>query len=265
MNLEAVTPLIITRNEMPNLVRTLGSLSWASQMVVVDSGSTDGTKELLSGRRGLRLVERPFDSFAEQCNAGLRFVATEWVLSLDADYVCTAELIDEIASLPDNPPQHGFAASFEYWIHGRPLRSSLYPPRVVLHRTADAHYENDGHGHRVVVNGDLASLKGVIRHDDRKPLDAWIEAQNRYARAEADKLLSAAPRALMPIDRLRRSAVLAPLVVLFYCLIGRGLILDGWRGWFYSFQRTYAELLLALQLLERRGQKELLDASRSSA
>jgi hypothetical protein len=92
----------------------------------------------------------------------------------------------------------------------------------------------------------------VIDHDDRKSLSHWLWSQDRYARLEAAKLLETAAAQLRLQDRLRRKIVLAPALVFFYALFGKGLILDGWPGWYYAFQRTLAEIILSLRLLEAK-------------
>jgi len=84
--IDAITPLVITLDEAPNIARTLDKLTWARRIVVVDSGSVDGTIEILKRYPQVDRFDRTFDSFAEQCNFGLAQVQTEWVLSLDADY-----------------------------------------------------------------------------------------------------------------------------------------------------------------------------------
>ena len=248
MRLDSITPLILTYNEIANIERTLAPLEWASKIVVVDSYSTDGTLEMLARHPHVAIVQRHFDTFADQCNFGLEHIATEWALSLDADYVCSDSLVREIEQLPEQPVPDGFRVSFKYCVNGRPLRGSLYPPRTVLYRKQLAHYESDGHAHRVIVRGHVQPLSSVIYHDDRKPLNSWLAAQARYAAKEVDKLLSTPPAKLSRVDRLRRTGWIAPLVMPFYCLFLRGLILDGRPGIEYALQRTYAEILLALTL-----------------
>src|SRR5438270_13866515 len=82
-----ITPLILTFNEEENIARTIGKLSWAKEVVVIDSGSTDRTIELARATHpNVRIVERIFDTHAAQWNFGLAQVRTPWVLSLDADY-----------------------------------------------------------------------------------------------------------------------------------------------------------------------------------
>jgi glycosyltransferase involved in cell wall biosynthesis len=248
-----ITPLILSLNEGCNIERTLSALRWARQVVLVDSGSNDNTLQLAaSAHPNVRVVTRPFDCFAGQCNFGLSQITTDWVLSLDADYVLSPELAEEIAAL--DPPQDvaGYSVEFRYSIYGHPLRGSAYPPRTVLYRKDKARYRDEGHGHRVVIDGKVEKLAGKIYHDDRKPLSHWIQAQDRYAKLEARHLLSKPLSELNFQDRLRRKIFFAAPAMFFYLLFGRGLILDGWPGWFYVAQRTIAELLLSMRLLIER-------------
>ncbi len=248
-----ITPLILTFNEEANIGRVLERLAWAERVVVLDSFSTDATLGIARGFPNVDVEQRAFDSFAGQCNYGLGLVGTEWVLSMDADYVLTPALVAEIAALPPEVPESGFEVGFQYCIGGRPLRGTLYPPRVVLYRRDAATYRQDGHAHRVAIDGEVGALAGVIQHDDRKPLGSWLAAQDRYAVQEADKLLAADPASLGLADRLRLKGGLAPVLAPVYALFAKGGILDGTAGWQYALQRTYAEILLALHLFERRN------------
>jgi glycosyltransferase involved in cell wall biosynthesis len=253
--LNQITPLVLTFNEAPNIRRTLEKLAWAQNILVLDSFSTDETLEIVRSFPRARVVQRPFDSFARQCNFGLAQITTEWVLSLDADYVLSDELIDEIKALQPPASVAGYSARFKYCVCGHVLRASLYPPRTVLYRRKMAQYRDEGHGHRVQVQGAGEKLSGFIHHDDRKPLDRWIDGQKHYARLEALHLLVTPGAELNVADRLRKCIVPAPFLVLFYTLFAKGLILGGWPGWFYVCQRTLAEALLSLRLLEARMQK----------
>jgi glycosyltransferase involved in cell wall biosynthesis len=248
--IEAITPLVITFDESPNIARTLDKLAWARRIVVVDSGSTDGTQDVLARYPQVALFKRAFDSFADQCNFGLAQVESEWVLSLDADYEMSDRLVEELSTLRETEGVAGYRASFVYRIHGRPLRGTLYPPRIVLYRVKNARYENRGHGHSVILSGDVRALSGVIYHDDRKPLSRWLASQQSYARLEADYLLKDAG-GFSTSDWLRRMAWPAPIVVFFYVLVVKGCLFDGWPGWFYALQRVLAECMIALELVDR--------------
>lgn len=250
--LDQITPLILTFNEAPNIGRVLERLRWARDIVVVDSFSTDETLAVVSRFSQVRVFQRKFDSFASQCNFGLNNtdISTDWVLSLDSDYVLTPEIVEELTSLKIEAGLGGLRARFVYCIHGHQLRSGIYPPVTVLFRKSKAFFREDGHAHRVVVDGASQDLRSPILHDDRKSLGRWFEAQSRYTRQEALKLLSANPSELSWTDRIRRWRVVAPPAMLLYCLVVRLGILDGWAGFYYAFQRALAELMLSLYLLE---------------
>src|SRR5436190_5121205 len=114
--LSQITPLLLTYNEAPNIGRTLERLRWARDIVVVDSFSDDETLEIVSSFSQARVYQRPFDNFAAQWNFAAREtgIVTEWVLGLDADFVLTPELIDELKSLQPAQETHGYRAPIIY-------------------------------------------------------------------------------------------------------------------------------------------------------
>jgi glycosyltransferase involved in cell wall biosynthesis len=248
-----LSALILTYNEEANIKRTLDHLRWLDFIVVIDSGSSDATLSILAEHAAVRVLHRPFDSFADQCNFGLDQITTPWVLSLDADYRIQPSLASEIQTAirdPANTGVAGFAIPFRYCIGGRPLRSGMLPPRVSLYRRGLGRYRNDGHGHRIALSGPIKRLRQPIFHDDRKPLQRWLASQGSYLAIEAAKLRATPSRQLSLADRLRKHTPLAPYAALLFCLLWKGGVLEGWRGWAYAQQRMYAELLLHLMLLE---------------
>jgi glycosyltransferase involved in cell wall biosynthesis len=247
---ESVTPLILTYNESPNIGRILQRLTWAKRIVVIDSYSTDETLEILKSFPQVEVYQREFDTAANQDNYGLDRITTEWALSLDADYLLTEELIEEIKNLKPQDSINAYWARFKYCVFGKELRGTLYPPRKILYRREKARYEDDGHTQRVHVEGQTGWLTSYVLHDDRKPLSRWLRSQDRYMLLEVEKLRGPARERLGAVDLMRRSKVLAPLVVMFYCLIIQRGIFDGWAGWYYALQRTLAEILLAIRLIE---------------
>ena len=248
--LSQITPLILTRNEAANISRTLARLTWARRIVVVDSLSTDGTLDILHKTPNVEAIQRRFDSHSEQWNFGLDQVETEWALSLDADYVLSDALVEEIKSLsPDGID--AFLAPFRYSVFGHELKASLYPPRPVLFRAARCRYYQDGHTQKLRIDGTARRLTAHIVHDDRKPLADWLAAQDRYALLEVQKLTSTAPEELPLQDKLRRMILPAPLAAFIHTLLVKGMIWEGWPGWYYALQRTVAELILSLRLIER--------------
>ena len=249
--LKNITPVILTYNEAPNIERTLGKLTWADRIVVIDSHSTDETLEILDKYPTVDVFKRKFDSYAPQWNCGLDKAKTDWILSLDSDYVLPDELIAEIKQLQPEDHIDGYFARFKYCVFGKPLRGTILPPRQILSRKGHSSYINDGHTQLLQVDGDSGYLKNYIYHDDRKALSRWLWAQDRYMLIEVNKLRNTPGDELSLGDRIRQRKILAPFVIFFYCLILRGGILDGWRGWYYAFQRMFAELLLSLRLIEK--------------
>lgn len=250
--LDRITPVILTYNEAPNISRTLQRLSWAHDIVIVDSYSSDETLSILSHHPQVRVVQRRFDNHAGQWNFALTEtgIATEWVLALDADYILSDEAVDEIKQLVPATGVCGYEASFKYCIKAQSLRGSAYPPVTVLYRRSAATYLQDGHTQRVKVNGRVEKLHAPIFHDDRKPLSRWIQSQMQYMRLETGKLLKADRSALGWADRLRLLRVAAPFAMLFYSLFVKGAVFDGKAGVYYAFQRVFAELMLSLFLIE---------------
>ena len=256
----SLTALVLTYNEQENLRRNLEALLWVPKVIVVDSFSNDRTLEIVRSFPNVQVVQRVFDSHANQWNAGLDRIDTEWVLTLDADYVLTAELQEEIKKVQPASDIALYWGEFDYCIFGRPLRASVYPPRVVLFRTKRARYVDEGHTQQLRVKGKLAKFKGKIWHDDRKPLNRWFQSQVRYSEIEAAYLehgegsmeKGVERTELNRVDKMRKWLIIVPLAMPIYLLLVRGLIFDGWNGWYYAFQRTVAEMMLSLRLLEQK-------------
>lgn len=248
--LDQITPLILTYNEAPNITRALAALSWAKDVVVVDSFSDDETVPMAKSFANVRVVQRRFDNHRNQWEFGLKEtgIATPWVLALDADYLVSNEVVAELEQLRPPAETAGYRAKFVYCINGKKLRSGIYPPVTVLYRRHAATYVQDGHTQRVALPGRIEELRAPLLHDDRKSFRRWWRSQQRYTELEAQKLLAADATELRSVDRLRRWIVVVPPVMLAYCLFVRGGILDGWQGFYYAFQRTMAELMLSVNL-----------------
>ncbi|MBF0587573.1 MAG: glycosyltransferase family 2 protein [Magnetococcales bacterium] len=252
--LDQITPVIIAFNEEPNLARTLEKLRWAREVVVLDNFSSDRTPEIVASFDNTRLVQKRYQGQADNWQTAVfeSGVSSDWVLALDADYVISNRLVEELRTLDPPDGVGGYRARFVYGIMGRPLRGSLYPPVTVLFQLARARYIQDGHTQRVVVQGEVLPLKGRIFHDDRKPLGRWLASQDRYARQEAALIRQMGWSRLGWSRRIRKLVIMAPFLVLLHTLIVKGAVLDGRAGWYYAFQRLTAELILSMHLLQLR-------------
>jgi glycosyltransferase involved in cell wall biosynthesis len=251
--LDQIVPVILTYDEGANIGRCLDRLTWAREILVVDSCSTDNTLAICANYPNVRVVQRRFDSHANQWNFALAEAppTAPWVFAMDADYMLTDEFVNELATLTPDEDIVGYRCRFQYAIFGRVLRSGLYPPVIAIFRRGRAHYIQDGHTQRVVVAGRVASATTPILHDDRKSLDRWILSQRQYASLEARKCGgSTAGHRLGLRGWLRARTPLAPLAVAAYCLIVRGGIFEGRAGWYYAMQRMSAEALICAAMLD---------------
>ena len=188
---EQVGVLILTYNEAPNIERTLSKLGWAKRILIVDSGSTDETIQIARRHPQVEVIHRPFDDFASQCNFGLSRIDTNWVLSLDADYELSDDLVDGVGQRSLLMIRWRVSSALHLLSLWSVASRHALPAahRAVSKRRGQ--YRNEGHGHRVTIDGLVRSLTGPIYHDDRKPLSRWLFSPKReYARIEADHLLA---------------------------------------------------------------------------
>src|ERR1700682_1764332 len=109
--MDDLSALVLTFNERENIARTLTALAWAKRVMIVDSGSTDGTIDLARKTRpDGGVVHRAFDTHAQQWNFGLDQLPTLWVLALDADYQLSESLVEEIQQLNPGEVISGYEA-----------------------------------------------------------------------------------------------------------------------------------------------------------
>jgi glycosyltransferase involved in cell wall biosynthesis len=247
--LDHITPVLLTFNEAENIGRTLSHLKWAKDIVVVDSNSTDETLHIIAKFPQVRVFTRPYDTHANKWRFAVEetSIATDWILRLDADYQVTDDLVNELARLDASAPVSAYRILFDYAIFSRRLLSSLYPANTILLRKGKFSVEDKGHTEAWTIQGRIETLNARVIHDDWKTTERWINDQSRNMSRELNPLRKkrAGLRAW-----LRLRPPLMPIAVFLYCLFGKGLILNGKAGVFYSLQRLVAEATLSLMVLE---------------
>jgi glycosyltransferase involved in cell wall biosynthesis len=252
--LDAVTPVILTFNEEPNLGRTLDSLRWADRVVVVDSGSTDATRAIAAGFSNVSLHERPFDSHAQQWDFGVNGtdIRSEYVLALDADMATPGAFVAELGDRFLSGGYSGGVVPFELWMMGRRLAGSLLRPQLRLFRRSAARIEQRGHTQAFSVDGPVYVFAASIRHDDRKPIDRWVRSQVAYSSLEANRLAGLRERALK--DRLRAAGAM-PLIAGVLAYVRAGGPFSGTAALRYAYERVVYECLLAMRLQDRGSER----------
>jgi glycosyltransferase involved in cell wall biosynthesis len=242
---------VLTYNEAANIDRVLSALVAFPRVIVLDSGSSDDTVPLAKRYANVEVHTRAFDTHAAQCNHVIDHLRgiCHWLLSLDADYLVTPELLAELQQLDDRLPFAALQANFVFCMDGAPLPGSLYPPRAVLFDARRARYVQQGHTQRLQHEGAVGQLAGKLWHDDRKPFDYVLRNQKKYAALEAKHLRSHAWSALSWPGRVRRLIIIAPWLGPLYALIIKGLWRAGRPGWKYAYFRWIAEWEIAKALL----------------
>lgn len=254
--LEHIAPVLLTFQEAPNIERTLHSLRWATDVVVVDSESTDGTAELARQFDNVRVFVRPFDNHRAQWTFGLceTKITVPFVLALDADMSVSDSLRREFADLPDEVGFNGAMVPFDYKIWGESLGTTLLGPQLRLLRRSALRVEQLGHTQRFDADGPIVDLSAPLIHDDRKPLEDFVRSQSRYANIEWGRLRELNGE-LRLSERVRRDAGLFGTVAICgYTALRIGWSKPGRRR--YWLERAMFELMLAY----RREQENLKDS-----
>jgi glycosyltransferase involved in cell wall biosynthesis len=183
---------IITRNEEANLERTLGSVAWADDIVVLDCGSSDRTEEIARKFRARFFVEE-WKGFAAQKNSALEKCTGDWLLSLDADEALSDELAKEIWELLEaDPPFDGYALPRRNLFLGRWMRfGGFYPdPKLRLFRRGAAEFEARPVHETVHFPGKAGRLKGDMVHHAYPTLTDYIAHMDRYSTLGAERVVS---------------------------------------------------------------------------
>jgi glycosyltransferase involved in cell wall biosynthesis len=190
------TALILTHNESRHLPRCIASLRQAvDAVIVVDSGSTDGTREL-ARELGAQVFERKWKNYADQFNWGLGQVPVdvEWVLRIDADEFLSPELAALIPGAISSaaPDLDGFFVRRGMVFQGRKItHGGLYPIQVLrVFRRGRGACENRWMDEHIKVTGRTAQLDGDLIDENLNSLTWWTDKHNRYASREAVDILN---------------------------------------------------------------------------
>jgi glycosyltransferase involved in cell wall biosynthesis len=222
---QPLSAVIITRNCKDLLGPCLDSLAFADEILVVDSGSDDGTVELARAR-GARVIHADWRGFGPQKQFAVEQARHDWVLCIDSDERVTAELAAGIRAELAAPRHFAYRFARSNRFMGRYLRHGEgYPDwSLRLFHRAHARWSDDIVHEKVLTGGPVGRLPGDLLHDTADTLEGYLTKQNRYTTLAAERLAAAGER---PTPA---RLVLSPLVrfVKFYFL--RLGFLDGLPG-----------------------------------
>jgi glycosyltransferase involved in cell wall biosynthesis len=222
---------IITHNEEANLERSLGSVAWADEIVVVDSGSTDRTAEIARSFRVQFFIEE-WKGFAGQKNSALEKCRCDWILSLDADEALSDELAKEIWKLLEgDPPFDGYALPRRnLFLHKWMRHGGFYPdPKLRLFRRGAAEFEARPVHETLHFVGQAGRLKSALVHYAYPTLVDYIAHMDRYSSLGAETAVNEG-KAGKALPRFLSNVVLNPLATFVYNYFLRLGFLDGREG-----------------------------------
>jgi glycosyltransferase involved in cell wall biosynthesis len=237
---------IITLNEELNITRTLSSVRFADQIVVVDSGSTDRTLEIASSFNAT-IFHEPWRGFAAQKNFALDQCTGDWILSLDADEELTPELQTEIQTLLSGDPcADAYLLRRRNLFLGRWMRhGGYYPdPKLRLFRRYAANFApparfTDRPVHETIaLEGTLETLEHDLIHHAYPTIESYVEHLNRYSTLGAQTAHikgqgdSSAPTLLYNV-------LLSPAASFFQGYIFKRGFLDGREGFLLHLYHAF--------------------------
>ncbi|MCD8351155.1 MAG: glycosyltransferase family 2 protein [Planctomycetaceae bacterium] len=227
----AVSGLVLTKNEEEMLPGCLASLAWADEIVVIDSGSTDKTRDIAEAA-GARFLQREFDHFSAQYNYGIENAAGPWILILDADEVLDDSLQDAIRKLLAGATEYDiYNLTRDAYFLGQRLKSSSWSGEKLprLFRKGSLAYQ--GMVHSVMDTGGrpIGTVdEGRILHYTYRSLDQFFTKMRLYTSLWARNAHQAGKTASMPY------AFATSLWRMIHNYVFRGEVFDGAIGLFLS-------------------------------
>ncbi len=230
----ALSILVIVKNEKKNLTSLLNNLDFGDELIVVDSNSDDGTKELMENRSGVRFIQKDFRSFSEQRNYALDQASNDWVLFVDADERVPKSLQFEILTALASDSQHvAYELYRQFYFGNKALKyGGFQSDRVVrLFNKTQARYNDQKLVHEtLIINGSTGKFKSKLLHFSYSDTVSYKSKLDRYAELRAVELHKRKVRPNFWRTQFK------PLYRKFYHYIVRRGFLDGKAG------KTMAEL-----------------------
>ncbi len=229
---------IITLNEERNIRRTLESVAWADEIIVVDSGSSDNTVAICR-EYTVNVFLQGWLGFARQKNFAIEKATGDWVLSLDADEPIEPALVEEIHSLVSKADScDGYRIPRRTFFLGREIRyGGWYPDyNLRLFRRGKGCFEERAVHEAIRVQGSVGTTKHAILHYAYPDLASYIASMNRYSTLAVDVMKKEG------IGFFRQSwinIVLRPILTFFYKYIIRLGFLDGKHGLLLNIFHAY--------------------------
>ena len=228
--------VIITLNEEKRLTNCLRSLPRGSEVVILDSGSSDRTEQI-ARELGAQVHTRVFTNHAEQKNAALALANRTWVLAVDADEVLTKELADEVTRLSQeqNPSHQAYAIKRKLIFMNKRLsfgKSTDWPVRFFKRNTG--RYHSEIHERFILDSGSAGKLTASMDHFSYDSIEDYFERFNWYTTLVAANHVKSGKEKVNLMSHLLR-----PWLEFVYRYFLRGGFLDGYPGYTYALLSSF--------------------------
>ncbi len=244
---------IITKNEEKDLPRCLESVKdLADEIIVVDDGSTDHTKEIAK-KYGAKIFEKKLDSFAEQKNFAVEKAGGDWIFSIDADEECTKELTEEIKKVISdqgtvNSEMNGYLVPRRNIILRAEIKHTRWSPDIHIWLWKRGKGKWAGRVHEEVrVEGKVGRLKNAKMHYQYKTVTEFFAMLNNYTEREAQEKVENGERFSYFM------LFYAPALSIFRRFIYKRGFLDGRRGFVLSYLMAIYRMTTWIKVWEKEN------------
>jgi len=191
-----ISAVLITKNAAHQLADCLASVAFCDEIIVVDSGSDDGTAEI-AGRHGARVIQSEWRGFGPQKQFAVEQASHDWVLCIDADERVSDGLRESIVAVQSVPTFSAYQFARCNKFMGRYLRHGEgYPDwSLRLFDRRHARWSDDPVHEKVITTGAIGTLQGDLLHESAESLETYLAKQNRYSTLAAEEALASGKRA----------------------------------------------------------------------
>jgi glycosyltransferase involved in cell wall biosynthesis len=224
-----ISVTIITLNEEKNIGACLASLDWASEIIVLDSGSTDGTREICRNHPNVQFHEHAWEGFGRQKNLAAGLAGSDWVLNVDADERVSPELKTSISNA-DFASADGFRIARENYFGKRRIRyCGWYPDyNIRLYDRRRCSFGERAVHEAVECRGEIGTLKGNLVHYTYDDVSDYLRRMERYSTLAAVQMIADGRRPGV------NDVILRPVFTFFKMYVMKRGVLEGYTGFVLS-------------------------------
>ncbi len=243
--------IILTKNVADEILVALKTSRFASEIIAVDTGSTDNTLEICR-RHGVKIVHTTGDSFAKWRNDGAKAASGDWLLYLDSDERIPVKLAREVLATIKEPQHQAYTISRYEIFLGKHL-DHWGDPRVLRLIKKDALVRWEGKLHEQPrINGSVGDLRQQMVHLSHKNIDEKVPNTLNWSKTEAEMLLQAKHP---PMKGWRFIRII--LTEFWYRCVRQGLWKDGTEGWIEIIYQMFSKFITYERLWEAQRKPSL--------